>query len=414
VSVQDIVWRCQYGAPAFRWATVEVQVEDDSRRTQIGEIVDSQCIRLDCGRRIYVVELTPIPTRKMIAAPQYNQSSGMPRRHKMSLWSRTVTHFGDWETGQEPRLALPQIEGAFPSDRMRAVPKELLAPARASNLIFLAAVDWLIIAAIWLTAPHLPAQLYPLWVLLLAGRLHALGVVLHDAVHMPPGRKTSELRLLEILAGYPIGSTIDAMRYHHLRHHRENGLPEDPYFKPWIGNSRVRFWLMTPRYFLLLPLWVLRGIYGSLATYLPILRNGYGHWFLQDRYEGDLTGSAEVLRCAREDRWQLLFHICVLALAMIYPRWVLTFYVVPGVMAGYLAGYRLQVEHRQEPNHDRSFLTTIHSTRDHNLGLAGRVLLVPHNAGYHLVHHLHPQVALENLPKLRDWYIENCEDIYRS
>ncbi|MBZ5636152.1 MAG: fatty acid desaturase [Acidobacteriia bacterium] len=257
-------------------------------------------------------------------------------------------------------------------------------------------------------------QLYPLWVLLLAGRLHALGVVLHDAVHMPLERKTPALRLLEILAGYPIGSTIDAMRYHHLRHHRENGLPEDPYFKPWIGESRVRFWLMTLRYFLLLPLWALRSVYGSLAAYLPILRTSYGRWFLQDRYKGDLTNSAELLRCAREDRWQLLFHTGVFAFAMSYSSWLLTYYVVPAVIAGYFAGYRLQVEHRQEPNHDRGFQTTVHSTRDHDLGLAGKILLAPHNVGYHRVHHLHPQVALQNLPELRDWYVENYGEIYRS
>src|ERR1700751_3194132 len=130
---------------------------------------------------------------------------------------------------------------------MRDVPAELLAGARVSTLIRYALGDWLMIALVWLAAPHAPYILYPLWVDLLAGRIHALGVVLHEAVHLQT-RKTVALRLLEIWAGYPVGSTIDAMRYHHLRHHRENGLVHDPYFKTWIGNSRARFWLMSLRY----------------------------------------------------------------------------------------------------------------------------------------------------------------------
>jgi fatty acid desaturase len=294
------------------------------------------------------------------------------------------------------------------------VPRDLLATPTQIGLIRYALVDWSIIAAIWLVAPHAPAALYPLWVVLLAGRIHALGVVLHDAVHLPRGRKTPALRVCEILAGYPIGSTIDAMRYHHLRHHRENGLPQDPYFKPWIGSSRVRFWLMSLRYFVLLPLWVLRGVYGSIAAYIPALRNSYGRLFLQDPSGGDLTNSAEVILCAREERWQLLFHAAVLLPAIAYAHWFLAFYAIPAVLAGYLAGYRLLVEHVQEPNHDRSFLTTVRSTCDHHLGLSGWVLFAPHNVGYHRVHHLHPQAALENLPKLRDWYAEHHAELYRT
>jgi hypothetical protein len=41
------------------------------------------------------------------------------------------------------------------------------------------------------------------------------------------------------MAGYPVGSTLDAldaMRYHHLRHHRDLGFPSDPYLKPWVDH----------------------------------------------------------------------------------------------------------------------------------------------------------------------------------
>jgi fatty acid desaturase len=161
---------------------------------------------------------------------------------------------------------------------------------------------------------------------------------------------------------------------------------------------------MSLRYFLLAPLWVLRGVYGSIAAYVPSLRNSYGRLFLQDKSGEDLTNSQEVIDCAREDRWQTVFYACVGLLVAFHPHWMVAYYIVPLVIAGYFAGYRLLVEHVQEPNQDRSPETTVRSTRNHHLGWIGRLFLAPHNVGYHLVHHLHPQAALENLPKLHKWY----------
>jgi|HubBroStandDraft_6_1064221.scaffolds.fasta_scaffold466283_1 fatty acid desaturase len=287
---------------------------------------------------------------------------------------------------------------------MQGVPRELLGTARLPRVILLALADWAGIAAIWLAAPRAPFWLYPLWVVLLAGRFHALGVLLHDAAHLPRTPKTPPLRMLEIIAGYPVGTSVDAMRYHHLRHHRDLGLRGDPYLKPWVGKSRARFWVMSLRYFLLVPLWVLRGFYGCVAAYVPGARNGYGRLFLQDGSGEDLTQSAEVIACAREDRWQTIFYVGFALLAALRPRWTLEFYVVPLVVAGYLAGYRLLVEHAQEASEDRSVEAILRSTRNHHLGFAGRLLFAPHNVGYHVVHHLHPQAALENLPNLQKWY----------
>jgi fatty acid desaturase len=241
-------------------------------------------------------------------------------------------------------------------------------------------------------------------VVLLASRFHALGVVLHDAVHLPLRRKSGELRVVEMLAGYPIGSTLDAMRYHHLRHHRDLGFPSDPYLKPWVGRSVARHWLLSLRYFLLAPLWAVRALYGALAFYIPALRNSYGRWFLQDRSGDDLTGHPEVIACAREEHCQLLFYAVLGAVAMLWPHRVLAYFVVPLVIAGYLAGQRLLFEHIQEPSSDRSAAAIERSTRDHHLGWIGRLLLTPHNVGYHRIHHLHPQAALETLPAIRNWY----------
>jgi fatty acid desaturase len=292
----------------------------------------------------------------------------------------------------------------------QGAPRELLGTAKLHRLIFLSLGDWFAIATVWFVALHTPAWLYPLWLLLIAGRFHALGVLLHDAVHAPRARKTFQLRFLEILAGYSVGTSVDAMRYHHLRHHRDLGSAHDPYLKPWVGNSRLRFWVMSLRYFLLVPVWMLRGFYGAVAAYVPTLRNSYARFFLQDLSGDDLTNNAEVMTCAREDRWQALFYVCLATLAIFRPRWLLEFYVLPLVITGYLAGYRLLVEHKQESIQDGGVESILRLTRNHHLGFFGKLFIAPHNVGYHLVHHLHPQAALENLPRLQKSY-ESSENL---
>jgi fatty acid desaturase len=287
--------------------------------------------------------------------------------------------------------------------RCNPIPKILLLSANPQRLLLYALADWSVIAATWLLAWKTPWWLYPLWIVLLASRFHALGVILHDAVHISARRKTASLRAVEFLAGYPIGSTLEAMRYHHLRHHRNLGQSSDPYLKPWVGRSVVRHWLLAFRYFLLTPLWVVRGPYGALAFHLPPLRTSYGRLFLQDRSGAGLEDHAEVIACAREEHCQVLFFLCIGALAAVWPRLLLEFYLAPLVLAGYLAGHRLLHEHVQEEIRDRSPEASEASTRNHHLGLLGQLLLTPHNSGYHRTHHLHPQAAFENLSKLDQW-----------
>ena len=97
--------------------------------------------------------------------------------------------------------------------------------------------EWAMIAAAWVVMAAAPWWLYPVVALVVAGRLHALGVVLHDATHMPLRRKTAAVRVVEVLCGYPIASTLNAMRYHHLRHHRDSGMHTDPYYKAGRQNA---------------------------------------------------------------------------------------------------------------------------------------------------------------------------------
>jgi fatty acid desaturase len=309
------------------------------------------------------------------------------------------------------------LDAAPPSAVRRSdVPVELLVRPTVPRLLRIAAEEWAMLGALWLAMAALPRPVFPYaWpalALLVAGRLHALGVVLHDAAHMPLRRKSAAARLLEVLCGYPIAITLEAMRYHHIRHHRDNGMPTDPYFKDGVEDRPGLRFAMWVRGIILIPFWTVRPVFGLMAYALPGLRNAYGRVFLQDRSGADLREAPEVVRCAREELGQLIFQAAVFALWARFPAAVLYGYVIPVLAVGLLSSNRLLAEHVYRPTGDRRVETMLATTCDHGFGPFGRLVTAPRNIGYHIVHHLHPQVSLEHLPRLRRWYVDRYGDRY--
>lgn len=285
----------------------------------------------------------------------------------------------------------------------RDVPAELLAHSTSAQLLRMALEEWAIIAGVGLVALLAPWWAYPIVLIPMAGRYHALGVILHDAAHMSARSGTAGRRLIELLCGYPLATTLAAMRYHHLRHHRDSGMRTDPYFK---SGRQTWFWwtLHTLRGALLVPFWTIRALVGVVALAFPSLRNTYGHVFLQDRSREDLRNSAEVLTCARAELGQVAFQVALVAAFAVRPTPMLWYYLIPVVLASLLSARRLLIEHHYESVADRRPETIMATTRDNHLGWLGALVLAPRNVGYHVVHHLHPQVSLTALPRLRAWY----------
>lgn len=275
--------------------------------------------------------------------------------------------------------------------------------------------EWTVIALCAMILVRLPNAvlpwLYPLVCLVLAGRFHALGVLLHDASHMPLRRKSVLAFAVEVLCGYPVASTIEAMRYHHLRHHRDSGMETDPYLKR--GPARPLWWLLNvARGALLIPFWTMRACFGAIALVVPPLRNTYGRVFLQDRTHRDLRKSAELIACARAELAQVIGQAIIVAAIVAWPGPLTLGYLIPVTMAGVLSARRLLLEHTYERTTDRRPETIIATTRDNHVDWLGSLLLAPRNVGCHIVHHLHPQVGLEHLPRLRDWYRQQYPEQY--
>lgn len=310
-------------------------------------------------------------------------------------------------------LDLEQALDDAPAPRLSRsdVPRELLTAARPVSLVRMTFEEWSMIAALWIVVALSPWWMYPILGMLLAGRFHALGVVLHDATHMPLRRKSAGVRIVEVLCGYPIASTLNAMRYHHLRHHRDSGMQTDPYYK--AGQQNATWWTLNIlRGLALVPFWSVRALVGAIAFFVPPLRNLYAHVFLQDRTSDDLSHSAEVVECARAEWGQVAFQCLVAVTAIGFPSQVVWGYVVPVSVAGLLAARRVLIEHTYQRVSDRQIDTIMSTTNDNYLGLTGAIGLAPRNIGYHVVHHIHPQVSLLALPRLREWYVMTHQEMY--
>jgi fatty acid desaturase len=309
-------------------------------------------------------------------------------------------------------MSSPPAHARSPLPLRAAVPPELLERTHVSELLRMAGAEWAWIIACQVALALVPAAA-PLLVLLIAGRLHAFGAILHDAVHLTVrgNRKGPGLWLLECLAGYPIATTWSAMRYHHLRHHHHEGSERDAYDKPPPGAwwRAVPLWLFL---ILVVPFWVVRGPVGLLAWALPPLRTFYGRLFLLDRSRKELLHSQEVLACARAEAGQVLFHLAVLALAWRWPHAVGLGYGLPLLGASALSAYRLLAEHTPARDQGRTLQGVLASTRDHGQGWLGWLVLAPRNIGCHIVHHLHPQVGARHLPRLRAWYLQHFPEHY--
>jgi fatty acid desaturase len=291
------------------------------------------------------------------------------------------------------------------------VPAMLLQPARLSGLLRAAAADWLVIVACWGVLAFGGAWLAPFAVLVIAGRLHALGVVLHDACHMRRSGDGAGWRLLELLAGWPITTTLVAMRYHHLRHHRHSGTARDPYLKPGASHRWGPALWGRLRGLLLPPVWIVRTYVGTLALFVPGLRNVYAR-FLGERSREDLRQQPELLACLRAEPPQAIFFLLLLPVALLEPRAFLVGYFLPLCLAGLCNANRVISEHVHVVVQGRGADRTVAHTVTHAGGAFDRLLLYPRSIGFHTVHHLHPMASMECLPALHAWYLRH-DALYR-
>ena len=253
------------------------------------------------------------------------------------------------------------------------------------------ALDWgIIIVAIvfgeltgsWLT--------WLIAIAIIAGRMHALGAMMHDFAHYRFIRnKQLSDWIGDIFLAWPIGTTVDGYRRNHLAHHRYVNTDRDPDWSVKIGTRVYTFpqeWRVSVTNFL--------GYFVGISS-VRDMRMAFPRL-----HGGDAPSRSRLIG-------RVLFY-ALFGIIIIY--WgVITQYIfywaIPYFTLFFLFLYiRSVAEHFGETMDYSNELT---GTRTVIPYFWERWFFCPHNINFHAEHHLYPSVPYYNLPALSEVLVAN-------
>lgn len=215
------------------------------------------------------------------------------------------------------------------------------------------------------------------WPLRLAGivaaaaALNAFFLLSHEGHHHLLFRRRAANHAANIALCIPLLHSPSAYRVLHELHHRYLGGPGDPdEYRNYTGDARLR--------------WALHWVRLTMGTlvYMPLIP--IVAWRRAER--------ADRRRIAIE--YAVMTAIWVPVFALVPIRVLLQVWLIPGVIVGYVSAVRALAQHALTHAHDP--LLASRSVRSN--AVVSFLLL---NENYHLEHHLFPEIASYNLPRLR-------------
>jgi fatty acid desaturase len=244
--------------------------------------------------------------------------------------------------------------------------------------------EWLLIAALMMTATHAEhAAVSALCILLIAGRQHALLILMHEYAHHQFSRKRAWLNdmLGDALAALPFFLTVHGFRRNHMPHHRHVKTEADTNWVSALTVSRYQF----PK--------------TRAQTYAEMAKHALGWYTFKElkHYAVDAGMAVDLPPAVR--RFRIAHAILILALVAYFDLWwtVLLYWIVPltTVLVGILY-VRDVSEHFGMPSEGIAGARTMLGNR------VERLFFCPHGINFHTEHHLYPSVPFHHLESLHE------------
>lgn len=255
--------------------------------------------------------------------------------------------------------------------------------------------DWGVIAASIAVSEYVGGfWIYLLAILLIAGRMHGLGVMMHDGAHF---RIFKNKRLndwvTDLLVAWPVLSTAQSYRNNHLTHHQHLNTERDPDWITKISDEAFQF----PQTVLRLTVRFL-GYLVAVNTFRD-LKQAFPRLNRNDQ-------STRTYKALRLGFYVLVIAACTWfgVLWQFFIYWVVPYFTV----LFFMFYVRNISEHFGGMNYEEE----LGSTRTVLPYWWERLFFAPHNVNYHIEHHLYPGVPFYNLPRLHAALMR--DETYRS
>lgn len=255
--------------------------------------------------------------------------------------------------------------------------------------------QWVVImVVIGATATWGPWYVYPLAIVVIATRQHAIAVLMHDGAHASLFRRRWLNDLIsDLFLAFPLFVSTTLYRRHHLDHHRYLNTERDPDLDAAALQHTSAEW---------------RRLFLGDVTGLNLLKtvDTLDQFSLLPVLRGNRTVAAAMGR-----NRLTLFACCMLALAAVLTLtggWLayLLLWILPSLTA-----LSLILRLRAVAEHVGCDLDAgIGGTRTVLAGLVEQFLFSPCRINYHLAHHLFPSVPFYNLPELHR-HLMRCPEV---
>jgi len=261
----------------------------------------------------------------------------------------------------------------------------------------------IIIGTLAIAAITMHWAVFVVGVFLIASRMQALGVMMHDATHflLYQNRAVNDV-VCDLFIAFPLGMSTTLYRKTHYRHHRFMNTEED---QDLVAQREEGEWYDWPKTRWGCAKAILRSLFGVNAHRAWILFKHWAPWnHMRDPINDDFPLRARFLYVGTTILMYVFFAWSVMTDAKVALSLIAMYMISGFTILNLINRIRVTAEHLGVPGTHE-----LNSTRTVLPSLWERFFIAPYGVNYHLEHHLFPSVPGYNLGKLHRELMQDPE-----